>query len=240
MTADPHRPRATAAEISIWIAGLIFSLCFPVVSIVAAIALAVWKMGYRPIPYDLELPHKSKYLEALKPPAQDPDPEDVCAHCRDQFVSPLELRCGHVFCTECVKSHIEYKQSRCPLCYWRPFNPIQPSNAQFVHMGFVSTAVAVLMQSTAMIMGYFWPGNIDVNPWPLWYLANIGEMSALLWTPAIMGMTFGKEWMANVLSDNSEFLVAGIYGVVWNACDDTATVEVLGLVVVGSFLLAGL
>lgn len=55
------------------------------------------------------------------PPAEDL----ICANCRNVYVNPLVLKCGHPFCEACLKQHLhcrefklaEAKKVICPTCH---------------------------------------------------------------------------------------------------------------------------
>ena len=41
--------------------------------------------------------------------------DDICVICRDALQNPKKLKCGHVFCTNCVETALTY-DNRCPVC----------------------------------------------------------------------------------------------------------------------------
>mmetsp|Transcript_5891 Transcript_5891/g.17747 ORF Transcript_5891/g.17747 Transcript_5891/m.17747 type:complete len:105 (-) Transcript_5891:134-448(-) len=40
---------------------------------------------------------------------------DVCSICQDSMEGPLKLRCGHMFCEECIGEWLD-RDTTCPLC----------------------------------------------------------------------------------------------------------------------------
>ena len=39
-----------------------------------------------------------------------------CEACREFFNAPVSLKCGHVFCSFCVRKHLEFSAPSCPVC----------------------------------------------------------------------------------------------------------------------------
>lgn len=46
----------------------------------------------------------------------------ICDICYQPFVQPLDLKCGHTFCSVCIERHLTEKE-QCPICR-EPMNPI--------------------------------------------------------------------------------------------------------------------
>ena len=42
--------------------------------------------------------------------------EDICAICMDFITHPEELKCGHAFCTDCLKEYNKRCSPKCPTC----------------------------------------------------------------------------------------------------------------------------
>lgn len=176
-----------------------FALLFPIAATISAVAIVFFKWRWRRIPYDPNVPPKSRYFWTLKPPQHELDPEDKCAHCQDDFIDPLELPCGHMFCTDCIKGLIEHEQTRCPLCNRPQFTMIEPWAVLFVRLGSASTVVAILAQLLAMIVAVFQPdGLIKVNPWPSLSLINIFLMSSVGLLIGAVDYDMGDKWIANL------------------------------------------
>lgn len=179
-----------------------FTLLFPIAATICAVAVIFFRWRWRRIPYDPDVPPKSRYFGTLKPPQHEL--EDICAHCRDDFVDPLELHCGHVYCTVCIRCHIEYQQTRCPLCNRPQFTLVEPWAVLFVRLGSGSTIAAIMAQIImaqiiAMIVGtYQSDSRINVNPWPDLNLLNIFLMSSVCVLLGAADYEVGDEWIANV------------------------------------------
>ncbi|KAF2163668.1 hypothetical protein M409DRAFT_25856 [Zasmidium cellare ATCC 36951] len=174
------------------------TLFFPIISTICAVTVALFTWRWRPVPYDPDVPPKSRYSGTLKPPQHEMDIEDICAHCRDEFVEPLELPCGHVFCRGCIRSLIEYEQTRCPLCNRLQFTMLEPWAVLFVRLGSASTAVAIVVQAFAIIVDAYWPGATRVNPRPALNLINIFQMSSVVVLVAAMEYGLGDHWIAEL------------------------------------------
>lgn len=174
-----------------------FTLLFPIAATICAVAVIFFKWRWRRIPHDPDVPPKSRYFGTLRPPEHELD--DVCAHCRDDFVDPLELPCGHIFCTTCIRDHIEYRQTRCPLCNRPQFTMIEPWAVLFIRLGSASTVAAILAQVIAMIVGtYQSDSRINVDPWPA---LNLIDIFLMLNVSVLLGAAdydVGDEWIANV------------------------------------------
>ncbi|ELP94955.1 hypothetical protein EIN_250890 [Entamoeba invadens IP1] len=41
--------------------------------------------------------------------------EDICLICQDKLTNPVKLKCGHIFCEECIFKWL-VQQPRCPIC----------------------------------------------------------------------------------------------------------------------------
>ena len=44
-----------------------------------------------------------------------PDKEENCCICMDTPTNPKKLKCGHIFCKECIDQYFTYKPT-CPIC----------------------------------------------------------------------------------------------------------------------------
>lgn len=49
--------------------------------------------------------------------ADGEDSDDICPVCLQKLQSPKKLKCGHVFCLECIEQAMKFKP-RCPKCQY--------------------------------------------------------------------------------------------------------------------------
>lgn len=40
---------------------------------------------------------------------------ELCAICHCEFVAPIKLKCGHIFCTQDIQTWLD-KKTTCPIC----------------------------------------------------------------------------------------------------------------------------
>lgn len=155
-----------------------FALLFPIVATICAIAVVFFKLPWRRIPYDSNVPPKSRYFGKLRPPQHELDPEDICARYQDDFVNLLELPCGPLFCTGCIIGLIQHQQTRCPQCNRPQFTMLEPWAVLFVRLGSAPTVAAILAQLSAMMVNIYQPdSSINVNLTPSLNLIDIFVMS---------------------------------------------------------------
>merc|ERR1712216_500431 len=56
-----------------------------------------------------------RYVRAEELAASREAEDNVCTICHDPPSAPIRLRCGHIFCEECVHEWLQREQT-CPLC----------------------------------------------------------------------------------------------------------------------------
>lgn len=61
-----------------------------------------------------EKPHKQKYREATQDSCHDVETEE-CSICLEPLSNPLQTKCRHLFCEECILSSLTVKP-KCPQC----------------------------------------------------------------------------------------------------------------------------
>ncbi|EKX35563.1 hypothetical protein GUITHDRAFT_155451 [Guillardia theta CCMP2712] len=60
--------------------------------------------------------HQTPYGRYVRADELTGDPqEDICTICHDPLSSPVRVRCGHIFCEECVHQWLQ-RERTCPLC----------------------------------------------------------------------------------------------------------------------------
>jgi len=77
------------------------------------------------VDHDHSLIYQHACLQDFDEDANDPPPaasnevseevDETCVICMDTIKDPKRLRCGHVFCTECIDAQFVYKEA-CPTC----------------------------------------------------------------------------------------------------------------------------
>lgn len=72
--------------------------------------------------------------------------QDVCAICRDNIKRPYKLRCGHIYCSDCIFGLIRHEGSaaKCPLCR-RSISTTQPFYSNSITCGVIFIAAAAIL-----------------------------------------------------------------------------------------------
>lgn len=47
--------------------------------------------------------------------SDETDEINKCVICLDNIINPKKLKCGHIFCSECIDQHLKTKKN-CPIC----------------------------------------------------------------------------------------------------------------------------
>jgi hypothetical protein len=64
-----------------------------------------------------------------------------CVVCDDKIKNALALRCGHIFCIDCVIHMVQSRNRKCPLCRFRityTISNLERERLRIVDAGFVA------------------------------------------------------------------------------------------------------